>query len=302
MVIYIITKMDNLKEGIILEEGYISVGGKNIWYCVYGKEKEGTPVLFVHGGPGFSTITDGIRELSEDRPVYFYDQLGSMRSDMADSSDTYTVGYFVGELDEVRKSLGLDKVILMGHSWGGGLVAAYVLDRKPEGVSSLVLVSPFLSAALFEEDTRRNFDRLPEEFRKTIEAYDRDGNYGQEYQIAMVEYYKAYMCLQRPFPGVLMQAFGTMNEEVYGKLWGPSELKLVGTLRDFDLLPELGNLNLPVLIVGGDNDEVGVEGMRVCQLAIPNARLAVIPGAAHMNYLDQPELFRSVVGKFIREF
>jgi len=59
MVIYIITKMDNLKEGIILEEGYISVGGKNIWYCVYGKEKEGTPVLFVHGGPGFSTITDG---------------------------------------------------------------------------------------------------------------------------------------------------------------------------------------------------------------------------------------------------
>lgn len=285
-----------------MEEGYIEVGGKKIWYCVYGKEKAGTPLLVVHGGPGFSTITEGVRELAEDRPVYFYDQLGSARSDKADSIDTYTVGYFIEELDQVRKALGLEQVILLGHSWGGGLVTAYMLERKPEGVASMVLVSPFLSAPAFQMDSIRNFERLPAREKEILERFGEEGNFGQEYQMAMMSYYKTYLCRMKPFPDFLMQAFGTINEEVYGKLWGPSELKLIGTLKDFDLLPDLGQLDLPVLIVGGDHDEVGVEEMRTFQLAIPDSRLAVLPEASHMTYLEQPELFRAVVGGFVKGY
>lgn len=285
-----------------MEEGYINIRGKNIWYCVYGKEKEGTPLLVVHGGPGFSTITEGIKELSEDRPVYFYDQLGGGRSEKADSSDTYTVEYFMDELADVRNSLGLDKVILLGHSWGGGLVASYILRNKPEGICSLVLVSPFLSAPAYQRDALRNLERLPEKTKEIIKRCDSEGNYGEEYQNAMVEFYKTYMCKLRPMPGFLMQAYAMMSEEIYGKLWGPSDLKLVGTLRDFDLMPELGQLDLPVLLISGDSDETGVEEMAGFMHAIPGSRLAVLPGAAHMNYLDQPELFRSVIKSFTIEF
>lgn len=285
-----------------MEEGFINIRGKNIWYGVFGKEKKGTPMLVVHGGPGFCSITEYGDDLSEDRPVYMYDQLGSLRSDKADSIDTYTADYFVEELDDVRKALGLHKVILMGYSWGGGLVSKYVLDNDPDGVSALVLNSPFLSARFFEEDVDRNLARLPQKARETIERLDREGNYGDEYQGAIMEYYKVYGCRKRPVPEMVMKMMMTANYEVYGKLQGPSEIKLSGDLRDFDLMPMLGKLKLPVLLVSGDNDEISVDSMRAYQLAIPDSRLAIIPDAGHLNAIEQPEYFKAIVNQFAKRF
>lgn len=285
-----------------MEEGFINIRGKNIWYGVFGKEKEGTPLLVVHGGPGFCSITESGEDLSEDRPVYMYDQLGSLRSDKADSIEDYTADYFVEELDDVRKALGLDKVILMGHSWGGGLVSKYMLDRDPDGVSALILNSPFLSARFFEEDVDRNLARLPQKAKETIERLERDGNYGDEYQGAIMEYYKVYGCRRRPVPDMVMQMMMTANYDVYGKLWGPSEVKLSGDLRDFDLMPLLGKLKVPVLLISGDNDEISVDSMRAYQLAIPDSRLAIIPDAGHLNPIDQPEHFKVVVNQFAKRF
>lgn len=293
---------NNPEEGKILEEGFVKVGGKNIWFGVFGKEKAGTPLLSIHGGPGFCSIIESGNDLSEDRPVYFYDQLGSLRSEKADSIETYTVDYFVNELAEVIKLLGLNKVILLGHSWGGGLAAKYVLDKKPDGVSALILNSPLLSARIFNEDAQRNFQKLPEATRQTIERLEREGDFGEEYEKAVFEYYKAYGCRKRPVPDVVNQLMMTANYEVYGKLQGPSELKLTGELKDFDLLPELGKLNLPVLLIGGDTDEVAVEGMRTYQLAIADARLAIIPDSAHFNAIEQPEIFKTIVNQFTRQF
>lgn len=285
-----------------MEEGFINIRGKNIWYGVFGKEKKGTPMLVVHGGPGFCSITEYGDDLSEDRPVYMYDQLGSLRSDKADSIDTYTADYFVEELDDVRKALGLHKVILMGYSWGGGLVSKYVLDNDPDGVSALVLNSPFLSARFFEEDVDRNLARLPQKARETIERLDREGNYGDEYQGAIMEYYKVYGCRKRPVPEMVMKMMMTANYEVYGKLQGPSEIKLSGDLRDFDLMPVLGKLKVPVLLVSGDNDEISVDSMRAYQLAIPDSRLAIIPDAGHLNAIEQPEYFKAIVNQFAKRF
>ena len=117
----------------------------------------------------------------------------------------------------------------------------------------------------------------------------------------MFAFYKKYMSSLRPFPQRLMQAFANMNEEVSGKLTGPSDLTMLGPLKDFDLMPQLPLINIPVLLVGGDTDEVTVEEIRTYQLAIPNAQLAVIPmpdmsppgSASHIpiggQYLPEPD-------------
>lgn len=52
-----------------MEERYIQTPGGRIWSCVYGKEKEKMPILVVHGGPGFLTMTDTIKDFSSERPV-----------------------------------------------------------------------------------------------------------------------------------------------------------------------------------------------------------------------------------------
>jgi proline iminopeptidase len=62
------------------------------------KGEKKTPILVAHGGPGFSSMPEVVSEFAEQRPVYFYDQLGSRRSDKAKSKDDYSIEYFVTEL------------------------------------------------------------------------------------------------------------------------------------------------------------------------------------------------------------
>ncbi|MFB0957387.1 MAG: alpha/beta hydrolase, partial [Clostridiaceae bacterium] len=64
----------------------------------------------------------------------------------------------------------------------------------------------------------------------------------------------------------------------------------------------LGSLNIPVLLISGDNDEITVETMRAYQLAIPDARLAIIPDAGHLNFIDQPDLFNILINRFTGKF
>ena len=65
------------KTKLIPGEGYVPVKGGQIWYRIVG-DSDKTPMLLVHGGPGFpSYYLNPLKELGKDRPVIFYDQLGS---------------------------------------------------------------------------------------------------------------------------------------------------------------------------------------------------------------------------------
>jgi len=284
-----------------MEEGYLNLGGKKIWYCVYGKDKANTPMLVVHGGPGFSSFTDVFCEFRDERPVYFYDQLGCGKSDLAENPDQYSVEAYVQELENVLKELKLSEVILLGHSWGGALVCSYMLEKNPEGIKSLILASPYLSTPYFFRDAQENLSRLPESVISTIEKCEKNNDYGEEYMGATIEYYKRFMCILEPFPMSLIEAFNKMNQDIYFTLWGPSEFSITGTLKDFDLYPELNKITVPVLLICGDRDEVGVKTMKDYQMAFPTAQLAVIPNASHMNVIERPDIFKAVINEFIKD-
>ena len=151
--------------GTSMREGYIDRKEGRLWYSVYGEGRPGTPVLALHGGPGFLSMPEVVSDLASGRPVYFYDQLGCGRSDRAPDTSWYTVERYVDELAEVRDRLGLERVILMGFSWGTALACAYLLERGLAGVGGLVLCGPFLSTARWDADQRRNIALLPEAAR-----------------------------------------------------------------------------------------------------------------------------------------
>lgn len=81
--------------------------------------------MVVHGGPGFLTMTETVEEFAKDRPVYFYNQLGSHQSDIAADKDNYSLELFIEELNQVREKLALKEVVLMGFSWGTALICSY---------------------------------------------------------------------------------------------------------------------------------------------------------------------------------
>ena len=116
-----------------------------IWTVVFNPSGAETPVLMIHGlGAGLGIWVMNIKELSENRPVYAFDLLGFGRSSRPDfDEDPQTVEEtFVNSIADTIKELGLEKCILIGHSFGGYLAYAYAI-KHPERVKSLVLVDPW---------------------------------------------------------------------------------------------------------------------------------------------------------------
>lgn len=283
-----------------MEEGFVSFRNKKLWYAVYGKEKLRTPLLVVHGGPGFCSMTDVVSDFSIDRPVYFYDQLGSYRSDKADTRDEYSLKYFIDELEAVINGLQLTNVILMGFSWGCALIASYMLEKRPRGIRALILSGPLLSSPRWDADQRANIALMPQGFKTAIEHGEMTGVYDEAYQTAMMAYYHRHLCLLDPWPTSLTDGFGRLNNEVYNVMWGPSEFTIIGKLKDFDLFPRLPQIIIPVLITCGDHDEAGVKTCKDFQMRLGKGQLAVIPNAAHLHHVEQPEIYKAVVQAFLK--
>jgi proline iminopeptidase len=125
------------------EECYIDVPGGKVWYRAVGDNADATPLLCLHGGPGFTHYyLEALEALADRRRVIFYDQLGCGRSDRPGDLTLWNVDRFVAELAQVRSALELGRLHLFGSSWGGMLAMQYVLDRRPDLESLILCGSP----------------------------------------------------------------------------------------------------------------------------------------------------------------
>jgi proline-specific peptidase len=186
-------------------EGTVPFGGYHTWYQVVGKLPAtggALPLLVVHRGPGLPhDYLEGPARLADDgRAVVFYDQLGCGKSDHPDDPALWVMDTFAGELAAVRDALGLDRVHLLGHSWGGWLVLEYAL-RRPSGLASLVLASTCASVPAFAAQTRRLKESLPPEVRQVIDRREAEGTTGDPaYLQAVMAYRRRWVCRLDPSP------------------------------------------------------------------------------------------------------
>jgi proline iminopeptidase len=285
--------------GLESEEGFVDVEGGRVWYRIAGSGTA-TPLLLLHGGPGApSYYLNALEAVAVDRPVIFYDQLGAGRSDKPTNESLWTVDRFVRELAQVRETLGLDRVHILGHSWGSMLAMDYLLT-DPEGVESVIFASPVMSVRRWSEDAERLIAAMPTQYQRSIEENERAGTTGsEEYQTATMEYYRRYLSRSDPWSPDLLEAFENLNEEIYGLMWGPSEFTATGTLRDYDRETELGSLDLPVLYTAGRYDEATPESVEHYRSLTPNAQIEIFEDSAHMTMLDEPNAYVAAVREFL---
>src|ERR1700719_3778993 len=106
----------------------------------------GQPLLIVHGGPGASHdyFLPYLLPLAHHNKVVFIDERGSGKSQKLQDPSGYTVENMVEDVEGVRRSLGLGKITLMGHSFGGVLAQGYALKYQ-SNLSHLILASTFPS-------------------------------------------------------------------------------------------------------------------------------------------------------------
>ncbi|MFB5196077.1 proline-specific peptidase family protein [Neobacillus sp. KR4-4] len=286
----------------MFEEGYIDVTGGRVAYQLFNKNAEGTPVIILHGGPGSSCYSlQGLKALSEDRAVIFYDQLGCGKSDRPTDPTLWRIERFVEELGQVRQALNLEKVHILGHSWGTTLAAAYCLT-KPNGVKSVIFSSPCLSAPLWEQDQRRNLEKLPQEIQETIKRCEENGTTDSEdFKKATDKFNKTFVCRLDPYPDWLKQGSQNRNREVYNIMWGPSEFTVRGNLKEFDCTPQLKEITCPTLYTCGRFDEATPETTQYYSTLTPGSSFHVYEHSAHMPYVEEPDVFLRVSGDFLRK-
>jgi proline iminopeptidase len=283
-------------------EGYVQAPGGRVWYRVVGDKHMGSmPLLLLHGGPGFtSEYLDSLEALSDERPVVRYDQLGCGRSDRPADPSLWNVERFVDELRDVRRELSLDRVHILGQSWGSMLAVDYMLTA-PEGVASLILASPPLSIPRWVEDTQKLLDQLDPEVRRTLEWHEKEGFTAcPEYQAAVLEVYRNYLCRLQPWPLALERALAGASFEVYNAMWGPNEFSVTGCLSGYDRTDRLGEIGIPTLLTCGRFDEATPDATAWFQSLIPRSRMVVFEGSAHLSHLEEADRYVALVRDFLR--
>lgn len=132
----------SLKDG----EFSVNINGVKHWVKVEGSKNGTTPLIILHGGPGgnhyvFERTAGHI--LAQSRTVVYYEQRGCGRSEMPKSNEDYSIELLVKDFVQLKKWLGIDKVDLLGYSFGGEL-ALEMAVVIPEEINQLILSGPSL--------------------------------------------------------------------------------------------------------------------------------------------------------------
>lgn len=300
--IFLFTIISCKKE--VKREGYVPVEGGEIWYKMLGEGK-GVPLLVLHGGPGSRSCSmiPGLSSLGQERPVIFYDQLGSGNSERPTDTTLWTIERFVDEIDYLRSHLQLKELHILGHSCGSAFLAEYMVTKKPKGVKSVVFSSPLISTSDWMDDAKFLLSQMPVEIQDTIDKYDGLENYAAPAYRAAVDSFYARHLLRKiwpPIPSAECEGVPGFNQQVYTYMWGPTEFTARGTLIDFDRSSDLDEIAAPILFVTGEHDEARPETMYKYQKMSINAHVEIIDDAAHMTMVDQPQQLTEAIGSFLR--
>jgi proline iminopeptidase len=288
-------------------ESRIPVQGARLYCRELGR---GTPMIVLHGGPDFdiSYLLPELDRLSDRFHLIYYDQRGRGRSADSVNPEDVTLESEMVDLDEVREHFHLDKVVLLGHSWGTVLALEYAL-RHPERVSRLVLMDPApASVADINRFRQERVEKWPAlmELRKAISdttAYkeaDPDAvvaYYRVHFKPALArseDYEKLILRMETRFieqgkEGILKSR--AVEDRLVSETWASP--------KGYDLHPKLKGLNIPALVITGDHDFFPFAAEHIAQ-AIPDARLVTLKDCGHFPYLECPAPLREQLDAFFR--
>ncbi len=290
---------------MLSSEGFIQFRGYKDWFLIVGeRDLPGKlPLLCLHGGPGGShDYLEPLQQIAATgRRAFFYDQLGAGNSDHPNEASLWTVELFVQEVDVVRNALGLDRLHLLGHSWGGMLAMEYALTQPP-GLASLILADCPASMPEWIAEGNRLRAELPASVQATLLKHEAAGTTDDpEYQEATTVFYRRHVCRLNPWPDCLNRTIQKMGEapEVYNTMNGPNEFNVIGTLRNWSVVDRLGDIKVPTLVIGGRYDEATPAITETVHNGIIGSEWIIFENSSHMPHLEETEPYLRRLEQFL---
>lgn len=276
--------------------------GVELWYRVAGAER-GIPILFLHGGPGEGSQAIqalGGPELEKRVRMVYLDQRGSGRSERPKDKKFYSLALLESDVDEVRRNLGAEKIILMGHSAGTIIALDYAASHS-QHVAGLILTGavPDLPAA---SDALCDRVKLlyPALYPKAV-AQAQPGRKCDAFSFGDDELRQRFFDANM-FPDPLVRdrvnwIDGLPGVANNGALGGPL---FEQGLQNYQFRqPE--KLTMPLLFLQGGRDyQTAVAPQRALARKVRDGRVVIVQGAGHFAFADRPVAFATEVEVFVR--
>jgi len=288
----------------------IQIDGVTLHAKAFGRE-DATVAIVLHGGPGSDFRSQlPLKDLSDAYRVVFYDQRGAGLSQRL-PPEALTLGTHIEELDGVAGHFSPDApVILIGHSWGAILAAAYI-GEHPDRVGRAVLIEPgFLDHAGQQAWNTRaqtlisglytsvgSLSNLTATFFRSLHVTEPDANARDDYfmgqMVAMFAGHpdNPYHCPGEPFDAPSLR-HGATTMTAVAEQADAAQIDLIGE--------RVGQFPNPVMLMSGECDDwLGTPLQSTHAGLFQDAQLVEIPGAGHDVVHDQPDLAVAAIKEFL---
>ncbi len=282
------------------DEIEIAIGDHHVRAYSFGTGPQ--TVLCLNGGPGLPC--DYLREshsclVDLGYRVVAFDQLGTGASDRPEDPSLWTIGRYVEETETVRRELGLGKVHLLGHSWGGWLAIDYALAH-PDNLASLILADTVADIPHLVSELERLRSALGPETVAMMQKHEAQGTLDHpEYAAAITILNYRHVCRLPDWPAPVRRSLDDWNMGPYVAMQGPNEFLYTGNLKDWNRVADLPKIKAPVFIVHGEHDELTPAcGLRM-KVALPQAELKIVQNASHMPFYENPDEYYPALIDFL---
>jgi proline iminopeptidase len=276
----------------------VRVGDVSLFFDVEGaglvpdgpRMRERPTLLLLHGGPGFdhSSFKPLFSRLADVAQVVYLDHRGNGRSDRG-TSERWNLAQWGDDVRAFCEALGIERPVVLGQSFGGMVAMSYAV-RHPDHPARLVLSST---------TARTRMDRVLDAFERLggAEAREAARRYWDEPGAKTLPDY-ARLC----FP---LYSRTTLDPDANARtLWNFDVMFqfIGGEDRSFDLLPELGRVRCPTLVLSGEWDPITPpDDAEDIARALPPGlgRLERFPDCGHGVFRDRPDQALALLREFI---
>jgi proline iminopeptidase len=289
---------------LIPNESFVGSGAERLYVRDVG---DGAAIMILHGGPDFDHeyLLPEMDRLADSFHLVYYDQRGRGRSFSGQLPDRVTMATEVDDLDRVREWFGFESIAVLGHSWGGLLAMEYAI-RHPEHVSHLILMNTAPASRADALAFRAELTRRKSAAQITRMNELRSDPRFQAGDIeSETEYYRIHFgtTLRNPddLDAVVRRLRSAFTEDGIVAARAIEDMLYEDTWErdEYDLIPALRQLEIPTLVLGGDNEFVPTELVEHIANAIPGSRLVILADCGHFPYVEQPDELRRIVEGFM---
>lgn len=266
---------------------FVLVDGLGLHIVERGSTGE-PPVLLLHGGPGMESnyFRPYLEPLEREHRLVYVDQPGQGLSERLPPNRRYSLPGAVAAIEAVRMQLGAERIVLLGHSYGGFVAQLYAL-AFPGRLAGLILVDTAPSYD-WSVEANANIQRVGTPAQRFVPP-----GLSNDERIRRV--FALYFDPPDPATAEAFMDRVILSAEAWRQLTATREF------RSYDVRAELGRVAVPTLVLAGENDLItSANQARIIAAAIPGARLHLFPGTGHNPFVEEPAAFNAVVGEFLR--